>query len=100
MTSGASASKLLGISLKATGVACCPAVVDPHVSAVGPAQLLQHLQKRREAGLSFRIVRGHVHKHTDPTRPLALLCAQRQRPKGRGRHRAAEQRDEFASSND
>ena len=35
-----------------------PAVVDPHVAAVGPAQLLQPLQERREAGLRFRIVRG------------------------------------------
>ena len=40
------------------GIARAPAIVDPHVAAVGPAQLLQHLQERRDAGLRFRIVRG------------------------------------------
>jgi hypothetical protein len=49
--------------------------------------LLQPLQEPRDAGLSFRIVRGQVHKHADPTRPLALLRARRERPRGR---RAAE----------
>jgi hypothetical protein len=63
-------------------------------AAVGPAQLLQPLQERRDAGLSFRIVRGQVHKHADPTRPLALLRPRRERPRDR---RAAEQRDELAA---
>ena len=66
--------KLLGISVKATGIARCPAIVDPHVAAVGPAQLLQPLLESREARLSFRIVRGEVHEHADPphrARPAA-----------------------------
>jgi hypothetical protein len=33
--------KLLGISVKATGIARCPAIVDLHIPADGPAQLLQ-----------------------------------------------------------
>src|SRR5262249_26227541 len=52
------------------------------------------LQERGDAGLSLRIVRGQVHKHADPTRPLALLRAGRERP----RRRAAEQCDELAAS--
>ena len=49
----------------------------------------------REARLSFRIVGGEVHKHSDAPHPLRLLRARRERP----RHsRAAEQRDDIASS--
>ena len=46
------------VSANAVGIARGPAVVDPHVAAVGPAQLLQPLQERREADVCFRIVRG------------------------------------------
>jgi hypothetical protein len=42
----------------------------------------------------LRIVRDAVHQHTDAPHPLALLCARRERPRGRG---AGEQRDEFAT---
>src|SRR5262249_54120798 len=86
--------KLLGISVKAIGVARCPAGVDPYVAAVSPARLLQPLDERDNARLSFRIVRGQVHQNTDPPRPFALLRACRKRPRGRC---AAEQRDELAS---
>jgi hypothetical protein len=41
--------KLLGKSVKATGVARCPAGVDPHVAAVSPARLLQPLDERDNA---------------------------------------------------
>src|SRR5258705_13434058 len=71
-----------------------PAGVDPQVAAVAPAQLLQGLCERREAGLSFRIVRGPIHEHADAPDALALLRARRERPR---RSRAAEQRDELAS---
>ncbi len=60
---------------------------------IGPAQLLQPLQERRDAGLTFRIVRGAGHEHADAPHPLALLRARRERPR---RRRAAEQRDELA----
>ena len=65
------------------GIACAPAVVDPHVAAVGPAQLLQPLQERRDAGLGFPIVRGRGHEHADAPHPLALLRARRERPRCR-----------------
>src|SRR5499433_1375673 len=44
----------------AVGIACTPAEVDPHVAAVGPAQLLQRLQECCISGLCFRIVRGQI----------------------------------------
>ncbi len=58
MTSGASATNSAACLANALGIARAPADVDPHVAAVGPAQLLQPLQERRDAGLPFRIVRG------------------------------------------
>jgi hypothetical protein len=48
-----------------------------------------------EARLSCRIARSHRHQHADPPHPLGLLRARRERPSNR---RAAEQRDELASS--
>jgi hypothetical protein len=98
MTSGASArsssaEKLLGISVKATGIAR-PAVVDPHVAAVGPAELLQSLLESRGAAPAFRIVRGHVHQHANTPHPLRPLRVRGERPCCR---RAPEQGDELAS---
>ena len=58
MTSGASATNSAAYLRMRVGIARGPASVDPHVAAVGPAQLLQPLQKCRDAGLPFRIVRG------------------------------------------
>src|SRR4029453_13876835 len=58
-----------------------PASVDLQVAAVAPAQLLQGLCERREAGLSFCIVRGHIHEHADTSHPLALLRARREWPR-------------------
>ena len=80
-------------------IAPAPADLDPHVAAVGPSQLRQTLQKRREAGLCVPIVgvrvRGRANKHADAAHPLRLLlCTCRERPRGR---RAAEQRDELAA---
>ena len=40
------------------GIAHGPADVNLHVAAIGPAQLLQRLPERRDAGLRIRIVRG------------------------------------------
>jgi hypothetical protein len=53
------------------------------------------LQKRSDAPLPFRIVRGQVHEHADTPHLLRLLCVRRERP---GSHRTAEQRDELAAS--
>jgi len=38
-------------------IAAAPAVIDTNVLADGPTRLLKTLRNRREAGLSFRIVR-------------------------------------------
>ena len=70
------------------GIACAPAVVDLHIPADGPAQLLQPLMESREARLCFRIIGGEVHEHADAPRPLALLRARRERPSGRAAPRA------------
>ena len=74
MTSGRERDQLGCIFANAVGIARGPAVVDPHVAAVGPAQLLQPLQKRRDAGLSFRIVGGLV-MSTPMRRTRSPCCA-------------------------
>ena len=79
--------KLLGISAKTTGIARCPAIVDPHVAPVGPAQLLQSLLESRNAALAFRIVRGQVHQHANTLHALGLLRARRERRGGRAAKR-------------
>jgi hypothetical protein len=53
------------------------------------------LQEYRNAGPLFRIIRSCVHEHANAPNPLALLRARRERPR---RRRAAEQRDELATS--
>src|SRR5262249_34473120 len=75
-----------------------PASLDEAVAALGPAELSQRLYERRLASLSFRIVRGRVHKHADATNPIGLLRARPERPKQRRRGRAAKQRDDRAAS--
>ena len=42
----------------------------------------QVLYERREACLSFRIIGGDVHEHTDAPHPIRLLRARRERPRG------------------
>ena len=82
------------VSTTALGIAGTPAVVDPHIAALGPAQLLQAICERYQTGLSFRAVCGHAHEHADAPHPLTLLRPRRERP----RRRAAEQRDELPPS--
>jgi hypothetical protein len=55
--------------------------------------LLQSLVERRDAGLSFRIVRSHGHEYTDAPHSLRLLRARRKRPPDR---RTAKKCDEVA----
>ena len=81
MTSGASATNSAACLRMSSALPRGPASVDPHVAADGPAQLLQPLQERREAGLTFRIVRGRGHEHADAPHPLGLLRARRERPR-------------------
>src|SRR6516165_180681 len=76
------------------GIACAPTVVDLHIPADGPAQLLQSLMESREARLTFRIIGGEIHEHADAPYPLGLLRARRERPRDGC---AGEQRDELAT---
>src|SRR5262245_33193914 len=67
------------------------AIFDPHVAAIGPAQLLKPLPECPVTGVAVRIVGGGAaREHADSPHALALLRPRRQRP----RHRAADQRDE------
>src|SRR5262249_4479448 len=81
-------------SATAVGIHRAPTVVDSHAATDGPAQLLQPLSERGDAGRCFWIVGGQVHKDADAPHALALLRPRRERPGGR---RAAEQRDENAA---
>jgi hypothetical protein len=92
VTAFATQLSLLGSSLKASGVARCPANLDLHIVAVSPARLLQPLDKGHDARLSLWIVCGQIHEHADAPHRLALSVRD-QRPADR---RAAEQRDELA----
>jgi hypothetical protein len=47
-----------------------------------------------DEGLSFPVALRIRHQNADAPHPFALLCARRERPRGR---RAAEQRDELAA---
>src|SRR5262249_22570086 len=76
------------------GTARAQTVADLQVAADGPAQLLQPLCQRGDAGRRFRIVGGQVHEHADAPHPFALLRARRERPRSR---RTPEQRDERAA---
>src|SRR4029077_9228837 len=78
---------------KLGGIARGPAGVDPHVAAVGPAQLLQHLHKRSEADLSVRVGSRRAKEHPDAPHTLALLRARGVRHRNR---RAGKPRDELA----
>src|SRR5215510_13771677 len=76
------------------GIGCGKAIINPHIVAVGPAQLLQSLLECREAYLDVLIVRGQAREHPDPPHPLPLLRARHDRP---SRRRTAKQRDELAA---
>src|SRR5215470_14776740 len=70
-----------------------PAGIDLHIATIGPAQLLQALPERRDAGFCLRIIHGEWYEHADAPHPLGLLRARCERPRSR---RAAEQREEVA----
>src|SRR5262249_27953688 len=81
------------IALDPIDVVGGPTVVDPDVTAFRPADLLQLLPERGNAGLPLRIVLGERDPHADPSHPLWLLRTRRERPC----RSAAEQRDELAT---
>ena len=93
MTSGASATNSAAYFAVVLGIACDQPIIDPHIVAVGPTQLLQPLQECRDAYIAILIVPGQARKHADAPHAIGLLRTRRHRPRCR---RAAEQRDELA----
>ena len=93
MTSGASATNSAACLRMSAALAVAQRVSIRTLRPMVQPNCCQPLQERREAGLTFRIVRGCGQEHADAPHPLALLRARRERPRGR---RAAEQRDELA----
>jgi hypothetical protein len=79
----------------ALAFARAPAIVDPQVAAVDPAEPLQRSDKCRDAGLTLAVGLREVNQHADAPHALVLLCAHRERP--RCGH-TADQRDELAPS--
>jgi hypothetical protein len=75
-------------------VGCGPPIIDPDIAALRPPELLEPLQERGDADLSFPVALGIPHHHADAPHPLGLLRARRERPCD---DRAANKRDEFAS---
>jgi len=61
-------------------VVLCQTIIDPEIAPVGPSQLLQPQQERSHANWCLGITGGKAHQHADPTQPLVLLRASRQRP--------------------
>ena len=61
----------------ALGIAAAPAILDLQVAALGPAQLLQALLKRSDAGLSYQIICRRAYQDTNASHPLGLLRARR-----------------------
>src|SRR6516162_1658930 len=73
-------------------VASVPAILDPDVAAIGPAEPLERVKKRPDASLTFPIgLRVGRHQHADPS---GLLRSRRERPRSGS---AAEKRDEIAA---
>jgi hypothetical protein len=64
---------------KSVAIAGPPTNLEAQVAAVAPARLLQPIDERHQAGLSFPIIRGQVHQHADAPHPLGLLRARRER---------------------
>src|SRR5262249_54053200 len=72
---------------------CGKAIINPHIAAVGPAQLLQFFHEDREAYLPLLIILGRGREYADAPYAVGLLCACRKRP---SECRAADERDEFS----
>ena len=87
-------SPLGGMFAHALGARGREARVDPHLAAVGPAELTQRIDEGLEARLRLRIVLGQADEHADPPDRLALLPARIERQC----RRAAEHADEFPSA--
>ena len=67
MTSGASATNSAAYLRMLSALPAVQRIIDPHVAAVGPSQLLQRLQERCQCGLGLQIVLGQ---------PMSNRCAE------------------------
>jgi hypothetical protein len=67
----------------AVDIVLAPADVYPHITTIGPAQILQTLLERRKPGLTFWIVLGSVQQHGDAPHSLGLLRQCLERPRRR-----------------
>jgi hypothetical protein len=87
--------QLLGVSANEGCIAPAPAIIDLDVATIAPAQLLQTMLERRQAGPCVRVVRvcGPRKKHPDPTHSFRLL----RRRHGWPHHCKSKSRDELAA---
>src|SRR5262249_26039889 len=92
----AEGDKFSSVLAQVLGVEATPTVVDLHVAAVNPTQLLQGLQKRRKGGLTLRIIRSQPEKYADTAHSVDLLSAHRERR--RGCYATGNRKDELAPS--
>ena len=81
------------VSANVGGIARAPAIVDPHVAAVDPAQLLQPLHERRDAGL--RSGSSLAAAMSTPIRRMRSPCCARA-ASGHAAARTAKTADELA----
>jgi hypothetical protein len=72
--------KFLGECANAPVVASCKTIFALQITANNPARPREPLPQRGQFGLRLWIVRGQPAQHADPTRPLSLLRARRERP--------------------
>ena len=77
MTSGASATNSAAYFAVVLGIACDKPIIDPHIVAVGPTQLLQPLLECSDAYLVILIVPGQARKHADAAYAISLLRTRR-----------------------
>ena len=58
-----------------------PAILNPNVATIGPAQLLQRVEERCDASLTLAISLRVQDQHSDPANPVRLLCTRQERPR-------------------
>jgi hypothetical protein len=93
ITSGAIRDQFLGPAADAFGVFACEPVINPNVTANGPAKFLEAPPEGREVGLPDLIVLGEPHEHADPRHLPRRLRPGGERP---GEERASQSAKECA----
>jgi hypothetical protein len=79
-------------------VARAPAIFDPDIAPVTPAQVLQGLSECGYKRLTRRVTLRNAHQDADAPDPTRLLRARRERPRSRsGGRSAGEERDELTA---